>query len=76
MSVLVFAEHDNAELKVATLNVVTAAAQLEADIHVIVTGQDCAAVADAAAKVAGVAKVLVADVAELVAKLRDEAGVI
>jgi len=61
MSVLVFAEHDNAELKVATLNVVTAAAQLDADIHVVVTGQDCAAVADAAAKVAGVAKVLVAD---------------
>ncbi len=61
MSVLVFAEHDNAELKVATLNVVTAAAQLDADIHVVVTGQDCAGVADAAAKVAGVAKVLVAD---------------
>ena len=61
MSVLVFAEHDNAELKVATLNVVTAAAQLDADIHVVVTGQDCASVADAAAKVAGVAKVLVAD---------------
>jgi electron transfer flavoprotein alpha subunit len=61
MSVLVFAEHDNAELKVATLNVVTAAAQLDADIHVVVTGQDCAAVAAAAAKVAGVAKVLVAD---------------
>ncbi len=47
MSVLVFAEHDNAELKVATLNVVTAAAQLDADIHVVVTGQDCAAVAGA-----------------------------
>ena len=61
MSVLVFAEHDNAELKVATLNVVTAAAQLDADIHIVVTGQDCASVADAAAKVAGVAKVLVAD---------------
>ena len=61
MSVLVFAEHDNAELKVATLNVVTAAAQLDADIHVVVTGQDCAAVGAAAAKVAGVAKVLVAD---------------
>ena len=61
MSVLVYAEHDNAELKVATLNVVTAAAQLDADIHIVVTGQDCASVAAAAAKVAGVAKVLVAD---------------
>ena len=61
MSVLVYAEHDNAELKVATLNVVTAAAQLDADIHIVVTGRDCASVAAAAAKVAGVAKVLVAD---------------
>jgi len=61
MSVLVFAEHDNAELMVATLNVVTAAVALDADIHVLVAGDGCAAVADAAAKVAGVTKVLLAE---------------
>lgn len=60
MSVLVYAEHDNASLKDATLAVVTAAAQL-GEVHVLVAGQGCAAVADQAAKVAGVAKVLLAD---------------
>ena len=61
MSVLVFAEHDNAELKVATLNVVTAALALDADVHMLVSGDGCAAVADAAAKVTGVTKVLLAE---------------
>jgi electron transfer flavoprotein alpha subunit len=61
MSVLVISEHDNAELKEATLNVVTAAKALGDDIHVLVAGAGCAAVAEAAAKVDGVAKVLVAD---------------
>ena len=60
MSVLVIAEHDNAELKPATLNTVTAAKAL-GDVTVLVAGSDCAAVGDAAATVAGVAKVLVAD---------------
>ena len=60
MSVLVYAEHDNAALKDATLAVVTAAAKL-GDVHVLVAGAGCAGVADAAAKVAGVAKVLLAD---------------
>jgi len=60
MSVLVFAEHDNAELKSATLNAVTAAAQL-GEVTVVVAGSGCGAVAEAAAKVSGVAKVLLAD---------------
>lgn len=60
MSVLVFAEHDNAELKPATLNAVTAAAQL-GEVTVLVAGSGCGAVAEAAAKVSGVAKVLLAD---------------
>jgi electron transfer flavoprotein alpha subunit len=61
MSVLVVAEHDNAELKPATLSVVTAAAQIDSDVHVLVAGSGCGAVGEAAAKVAGVTKVLVAD---------------
>ena len=60
MSVLVYAEHDNAALKDATLAVVTAGAKL-GDVHVLVAGNGCDAVAQAAAKVAGVAKVLVAN---------------
>jgi electron transfer flavoprotein alpha subunit len=60
MSALVIAEHDNQDLKPATLNAVTAAAQL-GEVTVLVAGSGCGAVADAAAKVAGVAKVLVAD---------------
>ena len=61
MSVLVLAEHDNAELKAPTLNTVSAALALDADVHVLVAGAGCGAVADAAAKVAGVTKVLCAD---------------
>jgi electron transfer flavoprotein alpha subunit len=60
MSVLVYAEHDNASLKDATLAVVTAAAQL-GEVHVLVAGSGAAGVADAAAKIAGVSKVLLAD---------------
>ena len=65
MSILVIAEHDNASLKPATLHAVTAAAAIGGDVHVLVAGSGCAAAADAAAKVAGVAKALVADSAEL-----------
>jgi len=61
MSVLVVAEHDNSELKPATLSVVTAAGQIDGDVHVLVAGSGCGAVGEAAAKVAGVSKVLVAD---------------
>lgn len=65
MAILVLAEHDNNELKAATLNTIGAAKQLGDDIHVLVAGAGCGAVADAAAKVEGVAKVLKADDAAL-----------
>ncbi|MDE0945066.1 MAG: FAD-binding protein [Alphaproteobacteria bacterium] len=61
MSVLVIAEHDNAELKPATLAAVTAAGQIGGDVDILVAGQGCGAVGEAAAQVAGVAKVMVAD---------------
>lgn len=61
MATLVYAEHDNASLKKATLNTITAASQIGGDVHVLVAGSGCAAVADEAAKVAGVSKVLLAD---------------
>ncbi len=61
MSILVIAEHDNAVLKAATLNTVTAATQIGGDITVLVVGHGCSAVADAAAQVAGIKQVLVAD---------------
>jgi electron transfer flavoprotein alpha subunit len=61
MSVLVLAEHDNAVLKDATLAAVTAAGELGGDVHLLVAGAGAQAVADAAAKVSGVAKVLLAD---------------
>ncbi len=60
MSVLVIAEHDNAVLKAATLNTITAGAAL-GDVAVLVAGAGCKAVADAVAKVAGVKRVLLAD---------------
>jgi len=61
MPALVLAEHDNATLKAPTLNAVTAAARVGGEVHVLVAGSGCAAVAAAAARVAGVAKVLLAD---------------
>src|SRR5216110_1880676 len=69
MSVLVLAEHDNRALKPATLNAVTAASEITAklsgaaggDVHILVAGKECRPVAEAAAQVAGVAKVLLAD---------------
>lgn len=61
MSVLVFAEHDNSELKADTLKTVAAAQQIGGDVHVLVAGSNCQGVAEAAAKVNGVSKVLVAD---------------
>ncbi|MDK9702595.1 MAG: FAD-binding protein [Sulfuritalea sp.] len=63
MSILVIAEHDNAGLKAATLNAVTAAAKIGGDIHVLVAGAGCGAVAEQAAKVTGVSKVKVVDAA-------------
>ncbi len=61
MSILVIAEHDHVALKAATLNTVSAAAQLGNEIHVLVAGAACAAAAQAAAALAGVAKVKLAD---------------
>jgi electron transfer flavoprotein alpha subunit len=63
MSILVIAEHDGARLKPAVLNTVTAAARIGGEIHVLVAGQGCEAVAREAAAIAGVAKVRVADAA-------------
>ncbi|MFN4241307.1 MAG: electron transfer flavoprotein subunit alpha/FixB family protein [Erythrobacter cryptus] len=60
MKTLVLVEHDNAKLSDATLAVVTAAGKL-GEVHLLVAGHGCGAVAEAAAKIAGVAKVLVAD---------------
>jgi electron transfer flavoprotein alpha subunit len=60
MSALVIADHDNQSLKAATLNTVTAARQL-GGVTVLVAGSGCQPAADAAAKVEGVSKVLVAD---------------
>ncbi|MDO5693928.1 MAG: FAD-binding protein [Pseudomonadota bacterium] len=61
MTALVIAEHDNATIKGATLNTVTAAAACGGDVHVLVAGHNAAAAAQAAAQIAGVAKVLHAD---------------
>jgi electron transfer flavoprotein alpha subunit len=80
MAILVFAEHTNSALKSATLNAVTAAAAIGGDIHLLVAGHNARPAAEAAAKIAGVTKVLLADsaayehllaesVAPLVAKL-------
>ena len=65
MSVLVIAEHDNASIKGATLNTVTAAAACGGDVHVLVAGHNAAAAAAAAGQIAGVAKVIHADAASL-----------
>ena len=64
MTALVIAEHDNASLKASTLHTVTAAAQCSNEVHVLVAGQGCDAAAAAAAQIAGVAKVIVADGAQ------------
>ena len=61
MTALVIAEHDNASIKGATLNTVTAAAACGGDVHVLVAGHNAAAAAQAASQIAGVAKVLHAD---------------
>ena len=63
MTALVIAEHDNATIKAATLNTVTAALQCSGEVHVLVAGATAAAAAAAAARIAGVSKVLHADAA-------------
>ncbi|MCE1159915.1 MAG: FAD-binding protein [Burkholderiales bacterium] len=66
MSILVIAEHDNQSLKGATLNAMTAASKIGGDVHIAVIGANLGAVAQAAASVAGVSKVLTFDDAALV----------
>jgi len=65
MTALVIAEHDNQSVKGATLNTITAAAQLGGDVHVLVAGHNAGGAAQAAAQIAGVAKVIHADAAGL-----------
>jgi electron transfer flavoprotein alpha subunit len=74
MSVLVHAEHNNATLNPVTLSVVAAAQKIGGDITVLVAGEGCAAVAGAAAKVAGVSKVLLADNAAYAHQLAENVG--
>ncbi|MCE4553308.1 electron transfer flavoprotein subunit alpha/FixB family protein [Roseateles cellulosilyticus] len=71
MTALVIAEHDNASIKGATLNTVTAAAALGGDVHVLVAGHNAGAAAAAAAQIAGVAKVLHADSSALAESLAE-----
>lgn len=61
MSLLLVADHDNAALKPVTLNALAAALEMDSAVDVLVAGEGCAAVADEAAKAAGVGKVLLAD---------------
>jgi electron transfer flavoprotein alpha subunit len=71
MAALVIAEHDNRSIKGGTLNAVTAAAKCGGDVHVLVAGGGCAEAAKAAAAIAGVAKVLVADAPHLAEQLAE-----
>ena len=74
MAVLVFAEHDNKSVKKATLSTVAAAQKIGGEIHLLVAGHQCAAAAQAAAKVAGVAKVLHADAPQLDDEIAENIG--
>jgi electron transfer flavoprotein alpha subunit len=71
MTTLLLADHDNVSLKEPTARALTAAAELGGEVHVLVAGKDCAGAADAAAKLAGVAKVLKADDAALAHELAE-----
>jgi len=71
MSTLILADHDNASLKPATLNVITAAQKIGGDIHVLVAGSNAGPAAQAAAQVQGVAKVLHADAPYLAAPVAE-----
>ncbi|MGF6879759.1 electron transfer flavoprotein subunit alpha/FixB family protein [Paraburkholderia sp. MM5477-R1] len=71
MTNLIIAEHDNASIKAATLNTIAAAQKIGGDIHVLVAGHNAQGAADAAAKIAGVSKVLLADAPQLAAGLAE-----
>ncbi len=75
MTSLVIAEHDNASIKGATLNTVTAAVAIGADVHVLVAGHNAGAAAAAAAQIAGVSKVIHADGATLEVGLAENVAV-
>jgi electron transfer flavoprotein alpha subunit len=72
MNKLVIVEHDHAAIKAATLNTVAAAAKLGEAVHALVVGHEAQAVADEAAKIAGVRTVLLADAPELAAQLAED----
>jgi electron transfer flavoprotein alpha subunit len=72
MTVLLIAEHDNATLGPITAKAMTAAKALGGDVHVLVAGHNCRAAADQAAKMQGVAKVIVADAAQYARQLAEE----
>jgi electron transfer flavoprotein alpha subunit len=74
MSILVIAEHDNAALKPAVLNTVAAAQKIGGDIDILVAGHQCGAAAQAAAQIAGVKRVLVADAAQYAHALAENLG--
>jgi electron transfer flavoprotein alpha subunit len=71
MAALVIAEHDNHAVKGGTLNTVTAAAKCGGEVHVLVAGSGCGDAAKAAAAIAGVSKVLVADAPHLAEQLAE-----
>jgi electron transfer flavoprotein alpha subunit len=71
MTNLVIAEHDNASIRAATLNTIAAAQKIGGDTHVLVAGENAQGAADAAAKIAGVNKVLLADAPQLAAGLAE-----
>ena len=74
MAILVFAEHDNKSVKKATLSTVAAAQKIGGEIHLLVAGHQCSGAAQAAAKVAGVAKVLHADAPQLDDEIAENIG--
>jgi electron transfer flavoprotein alpha subunit len=74
MTALVISEHDNASIKPATLNTVTAAAQCGGDVHILVAGRGANGAAAAASKIAGVAKVIHVDGNHFAHGLADKLG--
>lgn len=71
MSILVIAEHDHKSIKPVTLNVITAARKIDADVHILVAGTDCAEAAEQASKIHGVNKILKCDAPELSHRLAE-----
>lgn len=71
MTVLVLAEHDNASIKEATLNAVTAAKEIDSSVHILVAGNDCDGAATAAAQIDGIEKVLKSNAPALDHKLAE-----